>query len=232
LSDPSSPIDLSSPRTNGQILDAAFRTYARRPLLFMFLTAIVLIPYGAVVVLVAQSKHVASATELLLALAELALVNPFIAALQMQALLDLGEGRQPRLGDVVARGLRVLAVVAAADIIAGICEVVGLFVFVIPGVFAAVRLAVAAPAAATEQVTWPEAIRRSLELTQGNFWRVLGLLAIQAVLTYLVALILGSSSVAGVVIGALLAILAQSFCMLLINLLYFDLRARRTAPVA
>jgi hypothetical protein len=225
-------IDLSSPRSNGQILDAAFRTYARRPLLFMFLTAIVLIPYGVVVVLVAQSKHVSSATELLLALAELALVNPFIAALQMQALLDLGEGRQPRLGDVVARGLRVLAVVAAADIIAGICEVAGLFFFVIPGVFAAVRLAVAAPAAATEQVTWPEAIRRSLELTQGNFWRVLGLLAIQAVLTYLVALVLGSSSVAGVVIGALLAILAQSFCMLLINLLYFDLRARRTAPVA
>lgn len=232
MSDPSSQIDLSSPRTNGQILDAAFRTYARRPLLFMFLTAIVLIPYGVVVLLVAQSKHVAAATELLLALAELALVNPVIAALQMQALLDLGEGRQPRLTDVVARGLRVLAVVAAADIIAGICELVGLFFFVIPGLFAAVRLAVAAPVAATEGITWPEAIRRSLELTQGNFWRVLGLLAIQAVLTYLVALILGAGSVAGVAVGALLAVLAQSFCMLLINLLYFDLRARRTAPVA
>lgn len=232
MPDPSNEIDLSSPRSNGQILDAAFRVYARRPLLFMFLTAIVLIPYGAVVLLVAQQKHVSAATELLLALAELALVNPFIAALQMQALLDLGEGRRPQLGDVVTRGLRVLAVVAAADIIAGICEVAGLFLFVIPGVFAAVRLAVAAPAAASEPVSWPEAIRRSLELTQGNFWRVLGLLAIQAVLTYLVALILGVNSVPGVVIGALLAILAQSFCMLLINLLYFDLRARRSAPVA
>lgn len=231
MSDPSSQIDLSSPRTNGQILDAAFRTYARRPLLFMFLTAIVLIPYGVVVLLAAQSKHVAAATELLLALAELALVNPVIAALQMQALLDLGDGRRPRVKDVIARGLRVLAVVAAADIIAGICELVGLFLFVIPGVFAAVRLAVAAPVAATERVTWPEAIRRSLELTQGNFWRVLGLLAIQAVLTYLVALILGAGSVAGVAVGALLAVLAQSFCMLLINLLYFDLRARQLAPV-
>jgi hypothetical protein len=229
--DPSSQIDLSSPRTNGQILDAAFRTYARRPLLFMFLTAIVLVPYGVVVVLVAQQKHVSAATELLLALAELALVNPVIAALQMQALLDLGEGRRPHLTDVVVRGLRVLAVVAAADIIAGICEVAGLFLFVIPGVFAAVRLAVAAPAAATERITWPEAIRRSLELTQGNFWRVLGLLAIQAVLTYLVALILGAGSVAGVAVGAVLAVIAQSFCMLLINLLYFDLRARQTAPV-
>ena len=231
MSDPSSQIDLSRPRTNGQILDAAFRTYARRPLLFMFLTAIVLVPYGVAVVLVAQQKHVSAATELLLALAELALVNPVIAALQMQALLDLGEGRQPHITDVVARGLRVLAVVAAADIIAGICEVAGLFLFVIPGVFAAVRLAVAAPAAATEPITWPEAIRRSLELTRGNFWRVLGLLAIQAVLTYLVALILGAGSVAGVAVGAVLAVIAQSFCMLLINLLYFDLRARQTAPV-
>jgi hypothetical protein len=225
-------LDLSSPRTVGQIVDAAFRLYARRPLLFIFLAAIVLIPYGIVTVLVSDSKHVSTATEFVLLLADLALVNPFVSALQMQAILDLGRGVQPVVADVVRRGVKVLAVVAAADIVAGLTEFAGLLFFVIPGILAAVRLAVVAPAAASEQITWPEAIRHSLLLTRGNFWRVLGLLVIQAVLLYLVATIIGASSIAVAIVGAALAVVAQSFCTLLINLLYFDLRARQAAPVA
>jgi hypothetical protein len=225
-------LELSSPRTVGQIVDAAFRLYARRPLLFIFLAAIVLIPYGIVTVLVSDSKHVSTATEFVLLLADLALVNPFVSALQMQAILDLGRGVQPVIPDVIRRGVKVLAVVAAADIVAGLTEFAGLLFFVIPGILAAVRLAVVAPAAASEQITWPEAIRHSLLLTRGNFWRVLGLLVIQAVLLYLVATIIGASSIAVAIVGAALAIVAQSFCTLLINLLYFDLRARQAAPVA
>jgi hypothetical protein len=225
-------LELSSPRTVGQIVDAAFRLYARRPLLFILLAAIVLIPYGVVTVLVSDSKHVSTATEFVLLLADLALVNPFVSALQMQAILDLGRGVQPVIPDVIRRGVKVLAVVAAADIVAGLTEFAGLLFFVIPGILAAVRLAVVAPAAASEQITWPEAIRHSLLLTRGNFWRVLGLLVIQAVLLYLVATIIGASSIAVAIVGAALAIVAQSFCTLLINLLYFDLRARQAAPVA
>lgn len=231
MTDHANEIDLSTPRTVGQILDAAFGIYARRPLLFMFLTGIVLVPYGVVVVLVSQPKHVSAATEFILVLADLALVNPFIATLEMQVLIDLGAGRRPRLRDVITRSLKVVAVVAAADIVAGLCELIGL-ILVVPGVLAAVRFAVAAPVAATEGVSWPEAIRRSLQLTRGNFWRVLGVLAIQGVLTYLVALILGGSGVPAGIVGAVLALLAQSFCTLLIGLLYFDLRARDVAPVA
>jgi membrane-anchored glycerophosphoryl diester phosphodiesterase (GDPDase) len=150
----------------------------------------------------------------------------------MQAILDLGHGVQPVIADVVRRGVKVLAVVAAADIVAGLTEFAGLLFFVIPGILAAVRLAVVAPAAASEQITWPEAIRRSLILTRGNFRRVLGLLVIQAVLLYLVATIIGASSIAVAIVGAALAVVAQSFCTLLINLLYFDLHARQAAPVA
>lgn len=232
MTDRSNEIDLSTPRTVGQILDAAFGIYGRRPLLFMLLTGIVLVPYGVVVVLLSEPKHVPAATEFILVLADLALVNLFIATLEMQALIDLGEGRRPQIRDVIMRSLKVVAVVAAADIVAGLCEIVGLIFFVVPGVLAAVRFAVAAPVAATENVTWPEAIRRSLLLTRGNFWRVLGVLAIQAVLTYLVALILGSSALPADVVGAVLALVAQSFGTLLVSLLYFDLRARDLAAVA
>lgn len=226
-------LDISSPRTIGQILDTALRLYARMPLLFLVLAAIVLIPYEIVTVLVTQGNHVASAATFLLALADIALVNPSIAALQMQLLLDLGEGRAPALRSVVQRGVQVLPVVAAAEIVASLGELAGLLFFLIPGLILAVRWAVAAPVAAAERTNWPTAIRRSVLLTRGNFWRVVGLLAIQVVLTYLVAAIIGArSTTVAEIVGMALAILAQSFCTLLINLLYFDLRAREGAAVA
>jgi len=227
------PIDLTSPRTIGQILSAALWLFARRPLLFILLAGIVVVPFELVGLLVSQRKTVTTETVLLLALANLALVTPFVTALQMQALLALGEGRKPAITSVVRRGLQVLPVVAAADIVAGLSEVVGLAFFVIPGIFIGVRLAVAGSVAATERTNWPGAIRRSLLLTQGNFLRVFALLAIQQVLIYLVASIIhGSNAVATQIIALALAVLVQAFGTLLINLLYFDLRARESTPVA
>lgn len=225
-------LDLNTPRTVGQILDAAFRTFGRRPLLFISLAAIVLVPYGTATVLLERAKHVPATTEFLLLLADLAVVNPFVSALQMQALLDLGTGGRPAVRDVIRRGIKVLPVVAAADIIAAIGEFAGLLFFLIPGVIIALRLAVVAPAAASEPITWPEALSRSFALTRGNAWRVLGLLLIQGVLLSLALGVESASSVAAAIIGAVLWIIAQAFCTLMINLLYFDLRARQVAPVA
>jgi hypothetical protein len=232
LIDQSPTIDLTRPRTISQIVSAALRLYARWPLLFMALAGIVAVPYSVANVLVSNSRHVSSSTLLILYLANAALVTPMIVALQMQAIVDLGAGRRPALRDVIARGLRVVPVVAAAEIIAALVAFAGLLFFVIPGLIAAVRLAVVAPVAATEGVAWPDAIKRSLRLTQGNAWRVLGLILIEDLINYLGAVILQSASSAAVVAGVLIELVAQSFCILLISLLYFDLRARETALVA
>lgn len=232
MKDPLPRLDLRASRSVGQILETGAKVYARTPLLFAFLAAIILIPYGIAEVLVTDAKHVSAGTELILTLADVALVNPFIAAMQMQALLDLGSGSRPAVASVVRRGVQVLAVVAAADIVASLIAFCGLFLFVIPGLLAAIRLAVVAPVAAAEGIAWPDALRRSVRLTARNGWRVLGLLAIQAAVTYAVALMLASNAIGVAIIGAVLAIVAQSFCTLLIGLLYFDLRAREVASVA
>ena len=234
MTDPLPKLDLRAPRSLAQIVGLALRVFARRPLLFMFVAALAVVPYAVVTVLVTNSGHVSTGTELIIALAGIAIVNPFVAAMQMQALIDLGEGRRPRTLDVLSRGTRVLPMVVAADIIAGIPEFLGLIyvLFVIPGLLAAVRLAVAAPVAAAERVAWPDAIRRSLRLTRGNSWRVFGLLMVQAVATLAVATLVGAGARGAQVVGVVLAVLAQSFFTLMINLLYFDLRARAAAPVA
>jgi hypothetical protein len=225
-------LDLNRTRTVGEIFRTALHVYARMPLLFVFLAGIVVVPYEVVVLLLQHGKGSVSApTELILLLVAVALVGPTIAALEVQVLLSLGDGEHPRLADVFRRGLAVLPVVAAAEIIAGIGTAIGFLCLIIPGVVLALRWAVVSQAAAVEHTDWPTAIRRSGELVRGNYMRVFGMLLIVAVLN-LIAGSLTGKHVSGAVIGIFVAILAQSFSTLLTSLLYFDLRARESAHVA
>ena len=227
-------IDLTMPRTVGQLLRAAVDVFAGWAWLFLLVAAVVLVPYGVITALVTDNRHVSTSAELIVALADIAIVNPFVAALQMQALRDLGEGRRPVARDAVTRGLRVLPAVVAAGIVAGLPEFLGLIYapFVFPGLLVAIRLAVAAPVAAAENVTWPDAIRRSFGMTRGNSWRIFGLLLIQAALTLMIAALVGQNAVTAAIVGIALAVLAQAFFTLVIALLYFDLRAREASFVA
>jgi hypothetical protein len=225
-------LDLNQPRTVGEIIRTAVQVFVRMPLLFLFLAGIVVVPYEIVVVLLSNGKHgLAVGTELVVLLVGLALVGPTVSALEVQALLSLGAGEHPRILDVFRRALPVLPVVAAAEIIAGLGIAAGFFCFVIPGVYLELRWAVVAQVAAVERTDWPTAIRRSGELTRGNYMRILGLLAIVAVFTVIVGTFTGGH-LGSAIIGIALAIVVQSFGTLLTSLLYFDLRARQSTSIA
>jgi hypothetical protein len=234
LGEPITDLDLERQRRLPEILGTAIRLYGRAPLLFLFLAGIVVVPYEVAVVLLEHGKGQSSTgTAFLLGLVGLALVNPCIAAVQVQAILDLGQGERPRVADVIRRGLSVLPVVAAAEIIADIGIAIGFVCFLIPGVLLAIRWAVVAQAAAVERTDWPTALRRSGQLARRNYWRILGLLFIGGILSEVSADVVGTGSHLGsTIVGIALAVLAGSFGTLLINLLYFDLRARENAPLA
>jgi hypothetical protein len=227
-------LDLSSPRTIGQIVQTGLRLYARLPVLFLFPAGVVVVPYEVVVVLLEHGNgRISVRTALILGIVGFALINPCIAAIQVQAILDLGIGKRPRIADMIRRGLVVLPVVAAADIIAGIGITIGVICFVIPGIFLAIRWICVAQAAAVERTDWPTALRRSGELARRNYWRILGLLIIVAILNQIPADVTGTGThLARTIVGIALAIVAISFGTMLTNLLYFDLRAREATAVA
>jgi hypothetical protein len=225
-------IDLGRQRTIAEIIRDALRLYASQPVLFMLLTGIVIVPYEVIVVLLERGREdgVSVGTAFLLVLVNLALIGPCIAALQVQAVLALADGARPQLGSVLRRGFAVLPVVAAAEIIAGICIAAGLVFFIIPGVIIGIRLAVVAQAAAVEHTDWPGALRRSAQLTHRNAWRVLGLLVIDGLVNELPSEVTGSGRhLATTITGIVLAVVLQAFVTLTINILYFDLRSRQSA---
>ncbi|HEV3071109.1 MAG TPA: hypothetical protein VGY76_06760 [Solirubrobacteraceae bacterium] len=237
-------IDLDRPRSIGDILSGALGLYRRYPWLFAILALGVIAPYDLAVLAVTGSGPLATGSHqntegyLLLMLLNLSLVGPLISALHVHAVVRIGEGSRPRAGEVAARGLQVLPVVVAAEVMATLGIALGFLALIVPGVLLSLRWAVVAQAAAIEQEGWLPALRRSGHLTRGHYWRIFGLLLLTGLLTAglmrgAAAIPLGSSAGAGsVALGIVVHTLTASFAALTFALLYFDLRVRMAQPAA
>ncbi|HEY5262273.1 MAG TPA: hypothetical protein VIJ33_09185 [Solirubrobacteraceae bacterium] len=235
--------DLDRERSVGEILSTSLSVYRHYPLLFATLAVGVIAPYELARLAVTGDGPLGSGGNgktgalLLFELVYYVLVGPLISALHVHAVVEIGAGRRPTLGSVAVRGLRVLPVVAAAEIIAGILIALGFVAFIVPGIILALRWSVVAQTAAIDHEGWMPALRRSGRLAAGNYWHILRLLLAIGVLTFVVGLLAGAvtaggrgTSVASVLIGIVVYTLIASFSALTLAILYFDLRARETGP--
>ena len=233
-------IEIERPRSLAEIIGEALDLYQSYPLLFTALALGVIAPYELAVLAatgagpLSNQSHLAPGVRLLLFLLDYALVGPLVSALHVHAVMQIGAGERPRLTRVAATGLRVLPDVVAAVVAAGLAIGLGFLALIIPGILLALRWSVVAQAAAIERGGWLPALRRSGELTRGNYWRIFGLLLITGLVSggvtvALAAVPLGSTAgAASVAVGILARTLTASFTALTLALLYFDLRARRS----
>jgi hypothetical protein len=230
-------IDLDQPRSVGEILIATVRLYRRYPLLFAILALAVMAPYKLAVLGLTGygpfgQSHLNVGVYWLLMLLDTSLITPLISALHIHAVVAIGEGRRPRLRLVGLRGVQVLPVVAAADIMTSAGIFLGFIALVIPGVLLALRWAVVSQAAALEDEGWLDALRSSARVTAGHYWHVAGLFLLIAMVNGTVylgarAIPLGSTSGLGsVVVGIAVYTVIASISALTLAFLYFDLRAR------
>lgn len=75
------------------------------------------------------------------------------------------------------RGLKRIVTAILASIVAGLLILAGLIVFVLPGIYLAIRLSYLDIILANEDLGPIESIKRSFQLTKGNVLDVIGLLA-------------------------------------------------------
>jgi hypothetical protein len=93
-------------------------------------------------------------------------------------------GERVTLGEFLRPGfVRTLWVGVIAFVVALLTNV-GLVFLIVPGIIAAVTLSVAEVVSVVEEVTLPEALRRSWNLTQNNWWRIIGFWMIIATLAF------------------------------------------------
>jgi hypothetical protein len=239
----SSAIDLGRERSALEILRAALVMYRRYPLLFATLAVGVIAPYELARLAVTgvgplgSGKSGDEGTLLLFELIYYVLVSPLISALHVHAVIDIGDGHRPKIGPVALRGLRVLAVVVAAEIVAGVLIGLGFIALIVPGIILSLRWSVVAQTAAVDHEGWMPALRRSAQLTAGHYWHIFRVLLAVGFLTFLIAATTGvlagdghNTSVLSVLIGIVVYTLVASFGALTLAVLYFDLRAREAGP--
>jgi hypothetical protein len=253
----SSAIDLGRERSVGEILRLTLLIYWRYPLLFAILAFAVVAPYEIARLVVTGygpisdggGTHVGEFA--VFDLLNLSLVGPLVSALHIHAVVEIGEGRRPKLASVAMQGLRVLPVVAAAEIVATISIALGFIAFIVPGLLLAIRLSVVAQTAAVDHEGWLPALRRSGRLASGNYGHIFGLLAVVWAATIAIGvgsamafsssrgsgplLIDHGTSVGWVLVGIAVNTVVASFTALTLAILYFDLRAgegqtRRSRP--
>ena len=106
------------------------------------------------------------------------------------------------LGESLSRGMRYFIPLIISQIIVGLIVGSGFFLFIIPGIYLGVRLALFVPACVlgTEDIG---CIRRSWELTRGRVWKILAIIVLVTILSMLIGLIIPDvgSSIAIVIFG-------------------------------
>lgn len=248
------PIDLPPPpplrpRSVGEILDAAFRLYARywRPLITI--VAIVVVPLsliqaflGNVVVgdaLVQQSNGDVVVREGgggALAGAALTgvlglLIQQILIGAVAWAVASILIGREPDVAECYRFGYRRLWSILLVGLLFALAVFGGLILLIVPGIIIAVRLSVSIPALVVEGKRGTEALGRSWNLVRGYSWPVFGAFVVVAFLTGIVSA--GLTAIGDdnwFAVGLLQAIassITTPFTGLVVGLIYFDLRVRK-----
>ncbi|MEX2448475.1 MAG: hypothetical protein WD404_07005 [Solirubrobacterales bacterium] len=225
------------------MLEATFELYGRYPVLFLILATAVIVPYDLIAFAVTgvaplSRSDVSLGAMLFFDLTNWALVTPLVSALHVHAVSDVRLDREPRIGPVARRGLKVLPVVAAATIAATLGMLIGFLLLIIPGIILFLRWAVVAQAAAIEHEGWLTALRRSGRLSRGNYGHIAAFLiltgAIASAPSWGGTVLFGTDngSAITIIVGVALRVVTASFAALASALLYFDLVARSEVELA
>jgi hypothetical protein len=238
----------------GEVLDSGFAIYRRGFLTFITITAIAEIP-SALVSLLAYGT--ASPPQHTSALAAGALSGAFILVTIVSGLLSLlmagaliaytasffGAGA-PSAATAYALSLRRFGRLLGYSLLYGFATMVGLILFVIPGVIFGISFSLGLQAILLEDRTVWQAFGRSYSLVRGAFWRFFGIFLVTLIIILVVSTIIqipfggaglfanahhiGTTSVILSLIGSLIAnILLAGVLEIMETVLYFDQRVRK-----
>ncbi len=239
----------------GDILTAAFDIYKANAAKLIGIVAIVVIPLSLIGALLTKLAFKTScdtvnspfvtakvcqpqSAAVVLFLLALGLALAFIMSFVVQAAIARAAG-EATVGDPVDAnesyrwGFRHLGNVLWISILAGLCILGGLILFVIPGLIIAIFLTVVIPALLFENKRGTESLGRSWNLVRGHFWHVVGVVIVTGLITGIVSGIFnalgGNNWLLYWIMDSIGRIITVPFAALVSVLLYLDLRARSEA---
>lgn len=149
----------------------------------------------------------------------MALSSILQAALVRATIQDLN-GQQPTFADALSRGIAVLLPIVGLSIIMWLGISIGMMLLIIPGIYLVVRWSAAVPALVHEKLGILDSLKRSSQLTDGNRWRILGLLIVVIIAVFVLQMVLGLVAMAIVpLLGAVLGTAVTSAVSAIVSVL-------------
>ena len=235
------------PRGIGQILSTAFQLYRRYWRTLLPIAALVVVPLTLLQYAigdwvrshgqqvqdeVGSTSFWAQATAWLLAALVGLLLYQVLTAAITRAIAAEVAGQDPGVEQSYRFGLARLGPILVVSILVGLATLLGLIVFIIPGIYIGVRLVVSIQALVVEGKQGTEAMRRSWDLVGGHWWHAAFTVVLAGLLTEVVNAAITAPFSAGAwlaqaVAAAVVMTVTLPFGALVGVLLYLDLRARR-----
>jgi hypothetical protein len=237
-------LDLSRPRTYGELFQTTLAIFGSHADVLLTL-ALLLVAPATLVVDGIWGRALADgvdarppvASQAVSAALSVFVILPLVTASTALAVRGLGEGTPPGdVGTVLKAGARAFPRVLGAVVLYLVAVLAGFVLFIVPGIWLAIRCYFVVQGAAIEGLGPAAAMRGSSELVQGMWWRTCGCLVATGFLLGVTGSIaisaVGSSGNGALFVAGTTVVesVAMALTAIFATLLYFDLRARRERP--
>jgi len=239
-----SGLELGRARDVGALFATALTVFGRYVWLFILLSAAVVIPADLIVEGIGLEMLTSSYDEspgvaetLIPMLVEFLVVMPIIAAICIYALHQIAAGQRPSAAEVFVAGFEAFTPLFAAVVLAAVGIALGFVLFIVPGIYLAIRWYFVPQAVVIEGARGADALSRSGEAVQGSWWRTFGLVLLANIAIVIPGLILvlpfaaiadSTDRAVWELIGSTITTsVTTPFVALFSTLLYYDLRTRR-----
>jgi hypothetical protein len=220
----------------GSVIRRVFDIYFDQAPVLMPAAAVVFVFTGIVsAVLISGSPGLA-----LLALLISLVAQTLFTGMVVELVADVQDGRRDAsVSGLLQAAMPVFGQLLAVGIVVGVAVLVGLVLFVVPGLIVLTLWSVAAPVVVLERPPGLSALARSRELVRGHGWQVFGVIFVFAILLIVLAgaLQLAADSAGtgfGIVVRVIVGVLTAPLSALAAAVLYFQLRRAEgsAAPAA
>ena len=211
---------------------------------FLVLAAVVVVPVHAIVsgigleqITGRYDSSPSRAVILMPALVSFLVVTPLVTAICINVLRSLESAEQPSARQALVEGFEAFTPIFFPVLLAAAGIALGL-VFIVPGIYLAVRWTFVPQTVVIEGARGPQALGRSMQVTDGFWWRTFLVLLAAYVLASVVsvavdvpfnALAESSGRAVWSLAGSIVTqTLTTPFIALVTIFLYYDLRARRS----
>jgi hypothetical protein len=239
---------LPRPMGIGEILSTAFGFYQRHWRTLLAIAAVVVVPFTLLQyllgdqvrtrgeetangVVIETASWAVGLAGLVTALAGLVMFLVLTGAITRAVAAEVA-GQDPSVEESYRFGFHRLGSVLLVSVLVGLATIAGFILFIIPGIYIGVRLAVSVEALVVEGRRGTQAMGRSWELVGGHWWHAFGALVVAGLLTGVVNAVIttpfnNTGWFVQAVAAAVATVITLPYGVLVGVLLYLDLRARK-----